>query len=150
MVPNCVRRCQELPGQHLFQFLDDAGAAHDIDSTMVNDYLHRVMGQAFTAKDFRTWNATQRAVELLSAMAVPAGNERVCNACIVNVVKTIAAELRNTPAVCRKSYINPLAFVAWRSGHLRLTRHQRPHRAADWERRTLQFLRSCRSGQIRA
>jgi DNA topoisomerase IB len=77
------------------------------------------MGADFTAKDFRTWSATVRAIALLRATPLPEErSERALNACIVAVVKTIAAELRNTPAVCRKSYINPRVFEAWRSGEL--------------------------------
>jgi len=114
-----VRRCQQLPGQRLFQYVDDAGQRRGIDSGQVNEYLREAMGADFTAKDFRTWSATVRAISLLRATPVPeARSERALNACIVAVVKTIAAELRNTPAVCRKSYINPCVFEAWRSGEL--------------------------------
>ncbi|OLC68503.1 MAG: DNA topoisomerase [Betaproteobacteria bacterium 13_1_40CM_4_64_4] len=114
-----VRRCQQLPGQRLFQYVDDAGQRRGIDSGQVNEYLGDAMGADFTAKDFRTWSATVRAIALLRATPLPqAPSERALNACIVAVVKTIAAELRNTPAVCRKSYINPCVFEAWRSGEL--------------------------------
>ncbi|TMH21606.1 MAG: DNA topoisomerase IB [Betaproteobacteria bacterium] len=114
-----VRRCQQLPGQQLFQYVDDAGQRRGIDSGQVNEYLRDAMGADFTAKDFRTWSATVRAIALLRATPLPEErSERALNACIVAVVKTIAAELRNTPAVCRKSYINPCVFEAWRSGEL--------------------------------
>jgi len=114
-----VRHCHQLPGQRLFQYIDDAGQRRGIDSDQVNQYLRDAMGADFTAKDFRTWIATVRAIALLSAMPLPEDrSERALNACIVAVVKTVAAELRNTPAVCRKSYINPCVFDSWKSGEL--------------------------------
>src|SRR5947207_1625241 len=114
-----VRRCQQLPGQRLFQYVDDVGQRRGIDSGQVNEYLRDSMGADFTAKDFRTWGATVRAIALLRATPLPEPRrERALNACIVAVVKTVAAELRNTPAVCRKSYINPRVFEAWRMGEL--------------------------------
>jgi DNA topoisomerase-1 len=114
-----VRRCQQLPGQQLFQWVDDAGQRRPIDSDQVNEYLREAMGADFTAKDFRTWSATVRAITLLHSVPLPEDpSERALNACIVAVVKAVAAELRNTPAVCRKSYINPCVFDAWKSGEL--------------------------------
>jgi DNA topoisomerase IB len=114
-----VRHCQQLPGQRLFQYIDDAGQRRGVDSDQVNQYLRDAMGADFTAKDFRTWGATVRAIALLRATPLPeVSSERGLNACIVAVIKTVAAELRNTPAVCRKSYINPCVFEAWKSGAL--------------------------------
>ena len=114
-----VRRCHELPGQRLFQYVDDAGEPHPIGSDQVNSYLKEAMGDDFTAKDFRTWNATLRAMEIMHATPLPDPmSERALAGLIVQAVKQVAAGLRNTPAVCRKSYINPLVFDAWRSGAL--------------------------------
>jgi DNA topoisomerase IB len=114
-----VRRCQQLPGQQLFQYVDDAGMQRPIDSGQVNQYLKDAMGADFTAKDFRTWAGTVRAIALMAATPLPdSPSERALNACIVAAVKAVAAELRNTPAVCRKSYINPRVFEAWKSGEL--------------------------------
>jgi DNA topoisomerase I len=114
-----VRRCQQLPGQHLFQYVDDEGARHPVTSDQVNDYLRDAMGADFTAKDFRTWGASLRAIALLARMPLPeSGTERACKACITTAIKTVAAELANTPTVCRKSYINPIVFDAWRRGAL--------------------------------
>jgi DNA topoisomerase IB len=114
-----VRHCHQLPGQRLFQYIDDDGQRHGIDSDQVNQYLKDATGAEFTAKDFRTWAATVRAIALLSGTPLPeTRSERALNACIVAVVKAVAAELRNTPAVCRKSYINPRVFAGWRSGEL--------------------------------
>jgi len=115
-----VRRCQELPGQALFQYLDDQGDRHAIDSGQVNDYLRERMGDEFTAKDFRTWHATLHALTLLARTRVPEKqSERALRLCINAVIKDVAAGLRNTPAVCRKSYINPAVFIAWQNGELR-------------------------------
>jgi DNA topoisomerase IB len=114
-----VRRCQELPGQRLFQYLDDAGETRPIDSDQVNAYLKDRMGEDFTAKDFRTWSATLTATRIMHATPLPASrSERALAARIVEAVREVAAGLRNTPAVCRKSYINPVVFDAWRSGAL--------------------------------
>jgi DNA topoisomerase-1 len=112
-----VRRCQELPGQHLFQYVSDEGARCPVDSGQVNDYLRAAMGSDFTAKDFRTWGATLHAITLLACTPLPEKpSERAYRREIVGVVKRVAVELRNTPAVCRKSYINPAVFDRWRSG----------------------------------
>lgn len=122
-----VRRCQDLPGQQLFQYLDDKGDRHPITSDLVNAYLKDAMGEDFTAKDFRTWSATLSAIHLLAATPLPdvsnaGGNrrtsERAFKSAIVATIKAVAEELRNTPTVARKSYINPVVFAAWRSGAL--------------------------------
>jgi DNA topoisomerase-1 len=114
-----VRRCQELPGQTLFQYVDDDGRRHAIDSGQVNDYLRERMGGEFTAKDFRTWHATLHALTLLNDVPLPERrSEAALRRCMNAVVKEVAAGLRNTPAVCRKSYINPAVFIAWQDGKL--------------------------------
>ena len=114
-----VRECQELPGQQLFQYRDDDGTVCDIDSGQVNDYLRSIMGAEFTAKDFRTWGATLRAIIALARTPLPEpATEKGCREQIAAAVKRVAADLRNTPAVCRKSYINPVVFDAWRAGRL--------------------------------
>jgi DNA topoisomerase IB len=115
-----VRRCQDLPGQALFQYVDDDGTAHAIDSGLVNDYLRGRMGGEFTAKDFRTWHATLHALTLLGRTPLPERRSAAAlRRCTNAVVKEVASGLRNTPAVCRKSYINPAVFVAWQDGKLR-------------------------------
>lgn len=112
-----VRRCRELPGQHLFQYVGLDGLHHPVDSEMVNEYIARAMGEGFTAKDFRTWGATERAIALMSCTPLPEDDGSRAG-CILQTVRAVAAELRNTPAVCRKSYINPAVFEAWREGRL--------------------------------
>lgn len=112
-----VRHCQEIPGQHLFQYVSDEGQRCPLDSGQVNDYLREAMGDDFTAKDFRTWGATLHAITLLARTPIAdIVSERALKGEIAAVVKQVAAKLRNTPAVCRKSYINPAVFDSWRSG----------------------------------
>jgi len=114
-----VRHCHELPGQRLFQYVDESGERRPIDSDQVNQYLKEAMGDDFTAKDFRTWGATLRAIAIMHGTPLPdPASERALKACIVDAIKQVASDLRNTPTVCRKSYINPLVFDAWRSGAL--------------------------------
>ena len=138
-----VRRCQQLPGQLLFQYINDDRTRHAVTSDLVNDYLRDAMGADFTAKDFRTWGASLRAIALLARTPLPDNaSDRACKACIAAAIRTVAAELVNTPAVCRKSYINPVIFDAWRRGTL----HDAvPAKAAsssrDAERRAIRFLR---------
>ena len=141
-----VQHCQELPGQHLFQYVADDGGRCAVDSGQVNDYLREAMGEDFTAKDFRTWHATLRALILLArAPWHEDASERAFKDEIVGVVQQVAAELRNTPAVCRKSYINPVVFDAWRSGTVHRTFNGNltlasPRKA---ERLVRDFLRRC-------
>ena len=114
-----VRRCHQLPGQRLFQYVDEAGELRAVDSDQVNQYLKEAMGYDFSAKDFRTWGATLHAIGIMHATPLPEpASERALNSRIVEAVKRVAEHLRNTPAVCRKSYINPLVFDAWRTGAL--------------------------------
>jgi DNA topoisomerase I len=138
-----VRRVQQLPGQRLFQYVDDEGKRQPVDSGMVNDYLREATGGEFTAKDFRTWGGTLQAVAVLAATAVPdEGGDRATKATLAEAVKRVAAVLGNTPAVCRASYIHPEVFSGWMDGDL----HRRVPEAAlrhprKMEGLTLAFLR---------
>ncbi|HQX64959.1 MAG: DNA topoisomerase IB [Dokdonella sp.] len=139
-----LRRCQQLPGQTLFQYIDDENESRPIDSGMVNDYLFAAMGGAFTAKDFRTWGATVKAIAVLAEMPFPdPPDPRTLATCVNEAIGHVANTLRNTPAVCRNSYIHPRVIAAWKAGEL----HQ--HFAAGdlrfprkLERATLRFLQS--------
>ena len=118
-----IRHCQQIPGQQLFQYLDDEGKRQPVDSGMVNDYLREAMGtngeEGFTAKDFRTWGATTHAIAFLSCQPLEGKvSEHAFNRCVAATARRVAEELGNTPAVCRKSYINPVVFAAWRTGDL--------------------------------
>jgi DNA topoisomerase I len=143
-VAQIVRRCHGLPGQHLFQYLDAEQNRHAVDSGLVNQYLSDAMGGDFTAKDFRTWHATVHAIEHLSALPVPKPLSRLAVRRVsTQVLKSVAALLRNTPAVCRKSYVNPQLFVAWGKGLLaRRFRRLRKLSGAGAERALLRFLRT--------
>jgi DNA topoisomerase IB len=139
-----VRRCQEIPGQHLFQYINDDGQRCPIDSGQVNDYLREAMGSDFTAKDFRTWGATLHAITLLACTPLPESrSEHAFKKCIAAVVKQVAVQLRNTPAVCRKSYINPAIFDSWRSGsiHEKIDGKLTAASARKAETLVLEFLR---------
>jgi DNA topoisomerase I len=116
-----VRRVQQLPGQQLFQYVDDDGKRQPIDSGIVNEYVRSAMcengNEGFTAKDFRTWGATVRAIAFLATQAcAEAVSEREFKRCVVATATHVATALGNTAAICRKSYINPLVFDAWRDG----------------------------------
>lgn len=138
-----VRRVQHLPGQRLFQYVDDEGKRQPVDSGMVNDYLREVTGGEFTAKDFRTWGGTVQAVAVLAATAVPErGGERAVKATLAQAVKDVAAVLGNTPAVCRASYIHPEVFSGWLDGDLqRRVPETAQHYPRKLETLTLAFLR---------
>ncbi|MFL6577325.1 MAG: DNA topoisomerase IB, partial [Povalibacter sp.] len=141
-----IKRSQELPGQQLFQYLDDDGHRQPIDSGMVNDYLREVMdesGVGFTAKDFRTWGATVRAIAHLACQECAAEiSDTAFNKCVVATAKEVAAALGNTPAVCRKSYINPVVFTAWRTGVIHRLVPGRSLNPREMERVALKVLRA--------
>ena len=142
-----VRGVQQLPGQALFQYRDDDGAIQPVDSGAVNDYLREVMGEEFTAKDFRTWGGTLAAVQLLSTTALPAEpSERELQQLQNEAIKSVADALGNTPAVCRKAYIDPCAFAGWRDGSLqRAMQGSRGER--QWEQAALRFLAQAHRAQ---
>lgn len=137
-----LQRCQQLPGQHLFQYQDDDGQLRPVGSAQVNDYLREAMGEAFTAKDFRTWGGTLAAIRLLADMPWDeAGASQRAMASMRKAVETdVARQLGNTPAVCRKSYIDPRVYAAWESGWLaRASNGVRGPR--QWEALALKLLR---------
>jgi DNA topoisomerase-1 len=115
-VARIVRSCQELPGQHLFEYRDGAGDIHAISSTDVNRYLQEIAGRDITAKDFRTWAGTVAAAEAFMATAEPPGKRTTRN-----VVADVARKLGNTVAVCRKCYIHPDVINAFEAGSLKLS-----------------------------
>jgi DNA topoisomerase-1 len=112
-----VQRCQDLPGQEIFQYLDAFGKRKPISSDDVNDYLREVSGRDITAKDFRTWGGTMvAAVELRAMGAATSRSEADRN--IVRALDAVAERLGNTRAVCRKYYVHPVLLDAY---HLGLT-----------------------------
>ena len=114
---NIVRRCQELTDQHLFHFVDHDGQTHPVTSDDVNAYLHEVSGVDVTAKDFRTWAATNLAALALGVLEPVEGSGNQKKA-IVAAVESVAKKLGNTPAICRKCYIHPAIFDGYLDGTL--------------------------------
>ena len=112
-----VRRCQELPGQELFQFVDDAGEVRNIASDDVNDYIREASGGDFTAKDFRTWAGTVLAYRALRALQ-PGTGERAAKKNVVEAIRQTADQLGNTPAVARGSYVHPAVLEAYLAGSI--------------------------------
>lgn len=112
-----VKSCQDLPGQELFQYVDEEGNTQDVRSTDVNDYLREISGQDFTAKDFRTWAGT-----VLAAMALcEIGNcdsKAQAKKNVVSAIESVASRLGNTPAICRKCYVHPEVVDAYLDGTL--------------------------------
>ncbi|MBD9484277.1 DNA topoisomerase IB [Pseudomonas sp. PDM14] len=111
-----VRRCMELPGQHLFQYLDDNGERRAVSSADVNLYLQTHTGSDFTAKDYRTWAGTALALQQLREVAVD--DDSNAKQRVVEIVKQVAKQLGNTPAICRKCYIHPAVIEAFLAGEL--------------------------------
>jgi DNA topoisomerase-1 len=101
-----VKQCRDLPGQELFQYLDDYGEHQGIDSGDINRYVKDVTGEDFTAKDFRTWSGTVLAVAALREFA-PASTKAESERNVVLAIEAVAKMLGNTRAVCRKSYVHP-------------------------------------------
>ncbi len=129
-VAKIVRQCQQLPGQELFQYLDEEGGVHHVSSSDVNDYLHAAAlprrggrpaaaadadGGGFTAKDFRTWHGTVQALELTrlacQASSAEGGTTAAARATARDILCAVARQLGNTPAVCRKAYIHPAVLA---------------------------------------
>jgi DNA topoisomerase-1 len=112
-----VRRCQELPGHELFQYVDDAGERRSIGSSDVNQYLRELTGEEFTSKDFRTWAATVLAGGLLRE-AGGFASEAHAKRRVARAIRSVAERLGNTAAVCRASYVHPAVIDAYRNGAL--------------------------------
>ncbi|MGA3189094.1 MAG: DNA topoisomerase IB [Bryobacteraceae bacterium] len=107
-----VKRCQDLPGQELFEYQLDTGEPVNVTSSDVNEYLREITQEHFTAKDFRTWHGTGHMARELVALG-PAGTETETKRNIVQAVKETARHLGNRPAACRKYYIHPAVFLSY-------------------------------------
>jgi DNA topoisomerase-1 len=110
-----IKQCTDIPGYELFQYLDADGAHHNIDSTAVNDYLREITGQHFTAKDFRTWAGSVLACDVLRELG-PFASAAEAKRNVVAAIAKVAAELGNTPTVCRKCYVHPAVLEAYLGG----------------------------------
>ena len=111
-IAKIVKASQDLPGQHLFQYIDDAGDQREVTSTDINSYLREISGKEITAKDFRTWTGT-----VLAAMALAeyekVDSEAAAKKNIRAAIEAVASRLGNTPTVCRKCYIHPEIFESY-------------------------------------
>ncbi len=138
-----VALCQDLPGQHLFSYLDDEGNAVPIDSSDVNAYIREISGADFTAKDFRTWLGTVRCAQWLLEHPAETEAERSKNA--LEAVKFTASHLRNTPSVCRKCYIHPAVFERYlETGKLAPRKNRHKSQLHPEERFAVNLLRYSR------
>ena len=112
-----VRSIQEIPGQHLFQYIDDNGERRVVRSQDVNDYIRDASGKDFSSKHFRTWGGTTRALTLFAAAPQPEtkrGTAKLMN----KIIDQVSTRLGNTRTVCRKCYIHPKVFESWSAGRL--------------------------------
>jgi len=142
-VAKIILKCQDLPGQDLFQYLDEAGEVKDVTSQDVNEYLRQIAGEDFTAKDFRTWGGT-----VLAAIALSKQEEfetkKQAKSNIKTAICAVAELLGNTPAVCRKCYVHPVIVEAYlnrtRIAGFNGTNTLEPPNLRGAERAVLKFL----------
>jgi DNA topoisomerase-1 len=118
-VARIVKNCQELPGQHLFQYIDSTGNLQVVTSSDVNAYLREVSGAEITAKDFRTWAGTVLAAMALSEFE-KADSAARAKKNITRAIERVSARLGNTPTICRKCYVHPEVVSAYLDGRLAL------------------------------
>jgi len=125
-----IDRCQHIPGQELFQYVDVNGQRHSIESGDVNDYLREITGEDFTAKDFRTWAGTVLAALALQELGV-FGTEAQAKKNVVQAIERVSERLGNTPAVCRKCYVHPAVLDSYLDGSMLETLKQRADEAME-------------------
>jgi DNA topoisomerase-1 len=116
-VAKIVKACQELPGQHLFQYVDDDNERKEVTSADVNDYLREISGLDITAKDFRTWAGTVLAAMALSEFEAVDSQARAKRN-IKAAIERVASRLGNTVTICRKCYVHPEVFNSYLDGNL--------------------------------
>ena len=114
-VAKILRRIKDLPGQSLFQYLDENGEIQSVDSYDVNEYLKNITGEEFSAKDFRTWGGTVLAAAALNKLGITEKEEGIKQN-IVDAVKEVSSFLRNKPATCKKYYIHPVVLETYTKG----------------------------------
>jgi DNA topoisomerase-1 len=107
-----VRALLDSPGPRLFRYRDEGRRWNDLTARDVNEYLHELVGVPYTAKDFRTWGGTLRLATVLADMGPPA-SAREANRNVVTAIRLVAAELGNTPTICRKSYVHPIVIARY-------------------------------------
>jgi DNA topoisomerase-1 len=112
-----IQRTRDLPGQELFQYVDENGVRHTIESADVNEYLRELTGEDYTAKDFRTWSGTMLAAAILAEYG-PAESGAQAKKNVVEAIAMVAKKLGNTPTICRKCYVHPGVVDAYMDGSL--------------------------------
>lgn len=133
---NVIKRMRDLPGQELFQYLDEHGNPHTIESNDVNDYLRVITGEDYTAKDFRTWTGTMLATLLLLELA-HYGSKSEAKKNVDQAVRLVADRLGNTPRICKTCYIHPAVFETyldtdkWQRWQACLSQHAQQQRCAE-------------------
>jgi len=141
-----IKRCLDLPGQELFQYLDEHGQRHSIGSTDINLYLQALTGADFTAKDYRTWAGSALALHLLRPLAWEPETEAKRQ--VASIVREVAARLGNTPAVCRRCYIHPAVLEHFTLGQLAVLPRVRTRKGLEPEEvALLLFLQNLQSLQ---
>jgi len=145
-IARAIRSIQELPGQQLFQYMDEDGVTHAVLSSDVNDYIRNITGADFTSRQFRTWAATTLTAGALSILE-PDSSKRSTTRTVNAVIDAVAKRLGNTRAVCRRSYIHPLVLDTFERGSLAEEIAAAPHLKgiddsllAEDERRVLDWL----------
>jgi len=143
-----IQRCQELPGQEIFQFVDAGGKRQAVTSDDVNERLREITGRDITAKDFRTWGGTMSAAMALATIG-PAASRREADRNVLKALETVCQRLGNTRTVCRKYYVHPALIEAYLMGRtvplpsVVMRHHVRRHKIAALRRdevAVLQFL----------
>ncbi|WP_293894208.1 DNA topoisomerase IB [Flavobacterium sp.] len=114
---NLVKKCQDIPGQDLFQYYDDNGNHRCITSSDINNYLKTVTGEDFTAKDFRCWAGSVNALGAFQKLSQPE-NEKEFKHKVVEVLDEVASKLGNTRTVCKKYYVHPTVIAAFEKGSI--------------------------------
>jgi len=147
-VAKVIAKCQDLPGQDLFQYLEEGGEVRDVTSQDVNEYLRQITNEDFTAKDFRTWGGTVLAAIALSKQEV-FQTKKQAKSNIKTAICAVAELLGNTPAVCRKCYVHPIILEAYlnrtRIAGLNGTKALQPPNLRAAERAVLKFLHTRKS-----
>ncbi len=115
-----VKQCRDVPGQKLFQYLDESGERQSVSSEDVNAYLRETTGEDFSAKDFRTWGGTVLALSALLEVGA-CESEREASKAVVEAIKHVSGQLGNRPAICRKYYVHPVVIQSFLEGTLRET-----------------------------
>lgn len=147
-----LRKCKDLPGSALFEYVDESGNPQQIDSGDVNDYLRQISGGDFTAKDFRTWGGTCLAASfLLERCAIEAGAKPLAKT-LVEVVKGVASKLGNKPATCKKYYIHPVVMEHYSLGTLAASaeRYRSTHGGYLYEKVILSLVKPKHLRRIRS